>query len=493
MVLDTINLSENPGYDLDQLDLADPKVLDRIELDRSGMSRGAIIALLTSVTAILVFFIPINNNILFGKIYQGLISFTENLLVINGQPVGALLLVTLVLMATGVCSVIGKYFAPKGSKLYNYFEADSVIHPILYMLGGIFAALYFLNKVGWMAGPEMIVGASTGEMVIPGVVVGVAFIIPVGAIFVPFLIDFGCIDFFGVLLEHLMRPLFKTPGKSAVDACASFVGSTTMGIIITSRMYKSNAYTKKEAAIVSTCFSAVSVGYAHLVMKTAGIAEHFVVTYFVCFFLAFVIAAIACRIPPLNKKRNEFYNGRMQSQEERTEAKTAFGPQMLAVGAQRAAKRAYVSGSVPKKVISSIVDAFPVLPKVITLLCSIGILGMIAAKYTPIFDIIGYAFYPITWILGVPDAMVAAAAVPTGITEMFIPVLTIADQVATLHIQTRFFITAVSMLQIIFLAESIVVIVNTGLPVSFKELIIIFFQRTLIAMPLVAIFMHLLF
>lgn len=488
-----VNLSETPDYDLNQLEISNPKVLDRIALNRIDKTRGLILALITSLIAILVFFIPINGNILFGVFYQGLIRLVNNLLVINGQAVGALLLVTIVLAGTGVASVVGKYFSPKESKLYKYFEADSIIHPILYMLGGIFIVLYFLDQVGWIAGPEMIVGASTGEMVIPGVVVGVAFIIPVGALFVPFLIDYGCIDFFGVLLEPLMRPLFKTPGKSAVDAAASFVGSTTMGIIITGRMFKGNSYTKKEAAIIATSFSAVSVGYAHLVMETAGLVEYFVQIYFTCFFLVFVMAAIMSRIPPLRGKKDEFDNGRIQTAEERKESKVPFGPKMLTVGADRAAKRAHISGSIPQKLIYSIKDSFPVLPKVITLLCSIGILGMIAAKYTPIFDIIGYLFYPLTLVLGVPDAMAAAVAIPTGVTEMFIPVLTIADQVATLHIQTRFFITAVSMLQIIFLAESVVVIMNTGLPVKFRELMLIFVQRTVISMPLVAIFMHLMF
>ena len=242
-----VNLSETPDYDLNQLEISNLKVLDRIALNRIDKTRGLILALITSLIAILVFFIPINGNILFGVFYQGLIRLVNNLLVINGQAVGALLLVTIVLAGTGAASVIGKYFSPKESKLYKYFEADSIIHPILYMLGGIFIVLYFLDQVGWIAGPEMIVGASTGEMVIPGVVVGVAFIIPVGALFVPFLIDYGCIDFFGVLLEPLMRPLFKTPGKSAVDAAASFVGSTTMGIIITGRMFKGNSYTKKRS------------------------------------------------------------------------------------------------------------------------------------------------------------------------------------------------------------------------------------------------------
>jgi len=486
--------SRKKEYDISQLDLNDPKVLDSLSLDRSDWIKGFIQFLIITSIAIFVFFIPVSTGkIPFGIIYNALIRAVDSIIVLNGQAVGSLLICTIILMGTGITSIIGKFFSKKDSKLYKYYEADSVIHPILYMMGGIFILLYFMNKIGIYNAPEMIVGAATGEMVIPGVVIGVAAIIPVGAFFIPFLTDYGCIDFFGVLLEPLMRPLFKAPGKSAVDAVASFVGSTTMGIIITGRMYKSNTYTKKESAIVATCFSAVSVGYALLVMETAGIGEHFVVTYFVSFFLAFVIAAIISRIPPISRKKDEFYNGRVQTEEEKQEAKLKFGPSMFTTGIDRASKRAFTSGNLPKRVIDSIKNAFPVLPKVITLLCSIGILGMVAAKYTPIFDWIGYIFYPVVAILGVPDAQIAAAAIPAGITEMFIPVLIIADRVAELHIQTRFFITVVSMVQIIFLAESVVVIMTTGIPVKFKELMIVFLERTFIAMPLAAVFMHLLF
>lgn len=491
--LEKINLSKNEDYDLTKLDLNDPKVLDTIVLNKLDWTKAFIKAFIISALAIFVFFVPINGGIPFGYIYQGAISIVQSLVVINGEAVGALLLCTIVLMCTGIASVIGKFFSKKESKLYKYFEADSMIHPFLYLAGGIFILLYFLDKIGVYAGPEMIIGPSTGGMVIPGVVIGVAFIIPIGAFFIPFLTDYGAIDFFGVLLEPLMRPLFKTPGKSAVDACASFVGSTTMGIIITGRMYKGNVYTRKEASIVASCFSAVSVGYALLVMETAGIGEHFIKVYFICFVLSFILASICSRIPPLSRKKDIFANGREQTEEERNEASLKFGPSMLKTGINRSAVRAHTSGGMAKRIVASVVDAFPVLPKVITLLCSIGILGMMVAKYTPVFDYIGYLFYPITKILGVPDAMVAAVAIPTGITEMFIPVLTIADRVSELHIQTRFFITAVSMVQIIFLAESVVVIMNTGLPLTFKELMIIFVQRTLIAMPFVAIAMHLFF
>lgn len=488
------NSLKSKKYDLSKVDLDDPKSLDYFELDKTDWTANVIKFAIISAIAIFVFFVPMSDgSILFGKIYNGLISLVDRLVTINGKQVGSLLICTIILCLTGIFSVYGKYFAKKDSKVYKYFEADSIVHPILYMLGGFFILMYFLDQTGIFHSSEVLVGPATAGMVIPGVVIGVAAIIPVGAFFIPFITDYGLIDFFGVLLEPIMRPMFKVPGKSAVDATASFVGSTTMGIIITGRMYRSNNYTAKESCIVATCFSAVSVGYAYVVMEAAQISEHFVVTYFVSFFLAFVIAAIISRIPPVSKKPHLFYNGNEQTPEQRQDEKMKFGVDMLKTGVNRGTKRAFVSGSMPKRIVSSIVDAFPVLPKVITLLCAFGILGMIAAKYTPIFTWIGYLFLPFTKILGVPDAMAAAEAIPTGVTEMFIPVLTIADNAANLHVKTRFFVTVVSMLQIILLAESVVVIMNTGIPMKFRELMVVFLQRTLIAMPLAALFMHIIF
>lgn len=495
--MEKINISENKNIDIQSLDLNDPKVLDSIELNKNDYRKGLIQFLLFTFIAIFVFFIPIKGVIPFGIIYNKLISLVESLVVINGIKVGALLVCTIILVLTGIFSFIGKFIVKKGNKIHTYFETDSVIHPFLYLAGGVFILLYFLDKIGAIVGPDIIVGASTGEMVIPGVVIGVAFIIPVGAFFIPFLTDYGCIDFIGVVLEPLMRPLFKTPGKSAVDAVASFVGSTTMGIIITSRMYKSSAYTEKEAGIIATCFSAVSIGYALVVMEKVGVGEHFVSIYFTSFFITFIIAAIVSRIPPLSRKTNIYYNDREQTKEELAqEGKLDISGDLFKKGVHRGVVKAHSSGNILIRIKNSIVDAFPVLPKVITLLCSIGIIGMILAAYTPIFEWIGLIFLPLVKLVGVPEAQIAASAIPAGITEMFIPTLILADKMAAgveISLATKYFVIAVSLVQIIFLAESVVVIMSTGLPVKFKELMIIFLERTFIAIPLVAIFMHLLF
>ncbi|MBZ2174840.1 YjiH family protein [Schnuerera sp. xch1] len=488
--MQAVDKRSNQDISYEDLNLNDPKVIDSLTLDKKQYRKGLVQFLFFTVTAILIFFVPFNINgksgqILFGVIYNGIINLLGNF---------GLWLVTFILLSNGIVSFYGKYWAKEGTKLYDYYKGDSIIHPILYLLGGIFAVMFSLSTTMGLNMPEIIVGPKTGEMVIPPVVLGVAWIIPVGAFFMPFLTEYGCIDFFGVLLEPLMRPLFKIPGKAAVDATASFVGSTSMAIIMTSRLYKSNTYTKREACLIATSFSAVSVGYAVLVTETAGLADHFLETYFSSFILAFIVAAIVGRIRPLSRKEDVYYNGKIQTEEERKIGTKFEAPnKMLKKGVDRAVKRAYTSGKLLPIVKDSLVEGIIIVPKVITLLCSIGIIGMILARYTPFFKIIGYIFLPLIKLLQVPDALEVAAAIPAGVTEMFLPVLTIADRVDIIAIGARYFITAVSMVQIIFLAESVVVVMTTGIPLKFRELMIIFLERTFIAMPFAALFMHILF
>src|SRR5699024_2543184 len=378
-----------------------------------------------------------------------------------------------------------------GSKLNDYYGHDSLLHPFFYILGTIYTVIYTMHVTfPSYNGPEMIVGSSTGGTVVADIVLGVSWIIIVGAFFMTFLLNYGGIDFVGSLMEPLMRPLFKVPGKSAIDAIASFVSSSSIAVIITSRLFKMNVYTKREAAFIATSFSAVSVGFALLVINTAGLGDHFIKTYFSSLVITFLVAIVMCRIPPLSRKPSEYFSGKIQTEEDR-KGEAKFEMAVFKRGLDRAAKRGYTARPLAKEIIISLKEGFGVIPKVVTLVAAAGITGLIIAEYTPFFHWIGQVFVPLLQVLGVPDAQAIAPSIPVGFAEMFLPVLLIADNVEFIDIGARYFITALSMVQVIFLAEAVVVMLATRLPVKFLELALLFLVRTLVAIPIVAIFMHL--
>lgn len=488
MINDAITLDNLHNIKEKNVDFNNLKTLDSYSIDGKAKRVGLIKSFIYTLVAIFVFFIPITVNgktdVPFGFIYNFFIDALGNF---------GLWLITLIVLGTGVLSIYGKLFSKKGSKLNNYFKEDSFLHPILYIVGGIFILTYTLDKtIPGFTGPEWIVGSKTGGTVIPSIVMGVAWIIPVGCFFMPFLLNYGAIDFLGSILEPLMRPIFKVPGRAAINAIASFVSSSSVGVLITSKLYNEKVYTDKEAVLIATGFSAVSVGFAYMVIQTAGLSEHFLKVYFISLFITLFISAIMARIPPLSRKKDCYKDGRIQTEEDIEIGKNKNG-NIFKTGIDRAAKKALTANNIFSEIKISLIDGYSVFPKVISLLTAVGTLGLIVANYTPFFDWLGALFVPLLEIFRVPNAVEIAPSLPVGIAEMFLPVLLIADKVPFLDIQARYFVTTISIVQIIFFAETIVVMVESKLPVKVSELVICFLERTLIAIPITALFMHILF
>lgn len=472
----------------EQINYNDNNVLDALKLNPQQKKAGTIKSIIFTIIAIIVFFVPVtingNTDIVFGTIYKTI----KSVLGLVG-----IWMICSIIIVNGPLSIYSKFICKnKESKLYKYYEDDSIVHAIFYLLGSAFAVVYVLDQTfAAFSGPEWLVGTHTGGTVFP-VAIDVAWIIPVSAFFMPFLLNYGIVDLIGSLMEPLMRPVFKVPGRSAVNAIASFVSSSSVGVLITSKLYRSGVYTKKEACIIVTGFSAVSVGFAYMAIETAGLAEHFLLVYFLALLITLIISFFMARIPPLSTKESVFIDGRKQTKEDiQRERHSDEGA--LKKGVERAIKKAYTAPNLFTEIKSSLKDGYFVLPKVISLLAAVGTVAMIVANYTPVFNWIGKVFEPLLMLLQVPNAAEIAPSFPVGIAEMFLPVMMIADKVEMLAAGARYMVVTVAMVQIIFFSETIVVMLSTKMPISLKELIICFVERTLIAIPVTAVFMHILF
>lgn len=469
------------------LDLNDLSVLDSFSLSRKDYNAGLLQSIFFTAIAIFIFFVPITINgetdITFGVIYNGMMNITGNF---------GLWGITLTIIATALTSFYGKFIAKKDSPMYRYYEGDSNLHPLMYAVGAVFTLLYSLSATTSYEGPEIIVGSATGGTIIPAIVVAVFWIIVVGSLSMPFLLNYGVIDFIGSLMEPLMRPVWKVPGRAAVNAIASFVSSSSVGVLITSKLYKRGVYTEKEAVLVATGFSAVSIGFAYMVIKTAGLQDHFIPVYFSSLLITLIVSAIIARIPPFSLKKSVYLDGRVQTQKDIDDLKSS-NDKLFKTALDRAVKKGFTAPPLIGELNSSLKDGLEVLPKVITLLAGIGTAALIMAENTPIFDWLGSLFVPLLNLLRVPNAVEIAPSFPVGIAEMFLPVLLIADKVAMLDIGARYMVTAVSIVQIIFFAETIVVMMASKLPMKLWELVVVFLERTFFAIIVASLFMRILF
>ncbi|MFR8926547.1 YjiH family protein [Peptoniphilus senegalensis] len=357
------------------------------------------------------------------------------------------------------------------SKLHSVFFAIKLV-------ALVFVFMFVTNK-----GPARIFDGDMLPLIWNGIMVSVATIVPIGSVFLAFLTGFGLMEFIGVFMEPVMRPVFKTPGRSAVDAVASFVGSYSLALLITNRVYLEDTYTKKEAAIIATGFSTVSATFMIIVAKTLGLLDYWLAYFWITLFVTFIVTAITARIFPLNKKPQEYYSGKEYIPEEKK--KVTFGE------ALDAGMEAYKnSGSLALVIKDNFIDGFKMALNIAPSLLGVGMIGLLLAEYTPIFHIIGYLFYPFTLLTRVEEPLMVAQALGMSIAEMLLPAPVVAS--AGLGLIAKMLVAVVSVSEILFFSASIPVMMGTEIPLKFSDYIIIWIERVIlsivITMPILYIF-----
>src|SRR5690606_4718264 len=206
-----------------------------------------------------------------------------------------------IITITFIFTTITKIWAPKRivtSSFWSGLFNVSTVWYIVRILAVIFAYLTCFQR-----GPEWIWSGATGGTLLSdeGLLTTLFSVFLWAGLFLPLFLNFGLLEFFGALCIKIMRPLFKLPGRSAMDALASWLGDGTIGILLTSRQYEEGFYTKKEAAIVATTFSIVSITFSLVVISTVGLGYMFVPFYLTITFAGLLAAIIMPRIPPLSK------------------------------------------------------------------------------------------------------------------------------------------------------------------------------------------------
>lgn len=347
------------------------------------------------------------------------------------------------------------------NKKWNKSKTDIVFS--LFKVIGVFIAFMVVFDFG----PGFVLTESIGPFLYEKLAIPLSVLIPIGAIFLSFLIGFGLLEFIGVICRPIMRPIFKTPGKSAVDAVASFVGSYSIGLLITNKVYKDGGYTHKEAVVVATGFSTVSATFMIIVANTLGIIEYWNLYFWFTLVVTFIVTAITVQIPPIRTEKTSTYQDQPYKEEIRRDMPLLKESWLEAKITVKNSKT--LIENITENLRDGVVMTIAILPSIM----SIGFLGLIIAEYTPIIEYISYIFYPIISIFPVSDVAVLAQASTISIVEMLLP----AAIAQSADLATRFIVAVMSVSAIIFFSSVVPVILSTEVKISVGKLVIIWFER----------------
>lgn len=358
-------------------------------------------------------------------------------------------------------------------------SALQAVFAVLNIAGAIISFLMVIDALPWVLGDEDLVPFLWNSIATP-----VGLIVPIGGTFLAFLIGFGLLEFVGVLMQPIMRPLWTTPGRSAIDAVASFVGSYSLGILVTDRVYQKGGYTGREAAVIATGFSTVSAAFMVIVAKQLDLMNIWGTYFAVTLLVTFLVTAITVRIPPLRTIPDEYCAGVEPDPEKPVEGsrfKNAWREAMLAL--QRAP-------SLPQAMWDNLRDGVRMAAAIVPSIMSVGLIGLLLARFTPIFEWIGYLFYPFAWIVQLPEPELGGKAAAMGIAEMFLPATAVAVSDSMV---LKFVIGVVAVSAIIFFSALVPCILATKIPVKLSHLVIIWFERVALTIVIATPIAHLLF
>lgn len=453
--------------------------------------------IIPSLMGIFLFMVPIRygENGLFDK--HGDMTIIVKLIadgLKNGVGYGNVAILCAAILTISAIMSIWGLFKPSiliRSKLLKECFVCSPIWVIIRVIGAVCIWLtWFFNDefCGLYTGVKMIraiAGADQGALAFD-LIIGLVFVFFIASYLLPLLTDFGLLEYVGALLTKYMRPLFGVPGRAAVDCITSWIGDGTLGVMLTNNQYIAGFYSAREAAIIATLFSAVSITFSLIVLAQVRLTHMFGIFYLLVCLVGVICAFICPRIYPLCKKKNEYLVEGNQMPDGLPEGYTSSHK----YGVDLAIKRVSDSVSMGEFIVSGTKNCVTMWFSILPTVMAIGTIALLLSNYTPIFQWLGMPFYPLLKLLGVPDAYCASGSMVVGFTDMFTPAILIAG---CENAMTRFIVAVISITQVLFLDEVGGLILSSKIPVNLFELFVIFLERTVISILVVVPMAHLLF
>ena len=399
-------------------------------------------------------------------------------------------LCTIIITISFVMSVLASFNVKfiKENKLLDQTFSVTPVWLVLRILGFIVVWMVVL-KDKLNLGPffDMIVADESATFILNDLLTSLVIIFVIASMLLPLLLDFGLLEFIGAIFTKIMRPVFLIPGRAAVDCITSWIGDGTLGVMLTANQYESGYYSAKEAAIISTNFSAVSITFSLIVLSQVDMVDYFGVYYLLVCLVGIVCAIIVPRIPPLSLKKDDYV---VESNHDNEDIAENYNSSVQ-YGLDLAIKRAESHKGIGEFLKNGIENAFGMWFSVMPIVMIIGTASLVLANNTQVFEILGKPFLPLLNFLKVPESLEASKTMIVGFSDMFTPSIIAASTIQSQ--MTKFIVATISVTQLIYLSEVGGLILASSIPVNLFELFVIFIERTIISLLIVAPIAHLLF
>lgn len=258
-------------------------ISDKVEPNNVNYFFEVVKIIIYSIIGITVFFIPvtIDNNtktILHHIAYKLQVNYRE-----------LLQICTIIYMIIGVIKSILLNNERNLKQIYSYFSGFSILIVI-----NIFYDKY-----------SIVLLDDNISLILEETILNLITLLPLSAIFMPFILDFALLDIVEGYCHKLMKKLFNLSGKSALNISMYIFNDCFCGYFMTNLLYKRGRIRQKEACIILLNFSISSIPISNYIAEELNINK---INFFILsIFILILSNTVLCRIYPINNKKQSYY------------------------------------------------------------------------------------------------------------------------------------------------------------------------------------------
>lgn len=345
----------------------------------------------------------------------------------------------------------------------------------LIKLLGLLLALAYVFKLApnWAMQPKLL------PLLFERIGLMVSVLIPLGAIALTFLVSFGLLEFIGVLLQKPMQVLFRLPGYASLDALSSFMGSYSLGLLVTDECLRKQKYSQRDAVIIATGFSTVSITFMIVVAATLGLANNWGYFFISTLSTCFLVTAISAWLPPIR-------NLSTQTTQDNCAKHHVPKGGLLSKAYAEAQTRINSNPSIFYLIKINLINGLKMVSILVPSVLSVGFAGLALAQHTDFFNYFGLFLKPVLWLTGL-EISHYSAGMSAGIFEMYLPAMMLSQA----PVAAQFIAGITSISGILYLAGSIPCIFATSISISLKKLILIWLIRMHLSILIASVFYRL--
>ena len=331
-------------------------------------------------------------------------------------------------------------------------------------------------------------GGSISFFVMNNILIATTISITLATIFLPFMLNYGLVEFVGILVRPIMRPVYRLPGRSAVILVTALLGNFSVGHIAVNKQYEEGHMTERESLTICTGFCNPSIAFMLVLAINTGIMAHWNTFFWSAFLITLLISFIGARIFPLSRLPDTYAPGATPQPE------NVYKKHLLKNALAEALNVSEVSENPVRAIAHILKMTFPILAAITMGAGFFTSIGILLNFYTPIFEWMGLIFHPLLRLVGMPAEEVTMAATGAAISllEVTIPSLLVSD-VGQWSIHIRYMMAVIPLTSVIFLGSFVPSLISTNLPVKFWHLLVIWLERMTLSILFAGVFSLILF